>query len=147
VALGLRIQPACRLVEQQHGKARRDGARERDPLTLTSGDGSPARPQARGSQRIGEVLGTERLERPASIDAMGPERDIRGQRIRQEGRLLRHPGERSSGRPGWRTAQRDAVEENLSPGGRVEAQQRAQQGRLAGARRAFDRDDCTRFDA
>ncbi|HEY4119941.1 MAG TPA: hypothetical protein VGM56_18880 [Byssovorax sp.] len=143
-----RVEAARRLVEEEHRLTARDGAREREPLPLASGQRRPA-----GFERLVEArdegLRAEGVERgPRTRRAARPgrraERDVLAERRGDDGRLLRDPRERPiRGADTLRRQVHAAVRDRTRRA--LEAEQRSEERRLARARRADHGDDLARL--
>ena len=149
-ALGLGVERARRLVEQQHRRLRVDGARDRDALRLAAGE-----PQARLAhlrlvaerEPLDEAVGGRHAGGPAHARAVGAvvaERDVARDRVVEQVAVLKHEADLPAQRAVVERAQVDAVVVDR-PLGRLEQPREAlDQRRLAGAAAPDDRDASVR---
>ena len=147
--LGARVHGAQCVVQQQQRRIGKQRAGDRHPLPLPAGQ----RDAALAHQRVVAVAGSAGCRHAGppcaptrSISArvaVGPrQRDVVGDRRREQERLLRHPRDGGAQACQRVVGEREPAPANRSCRQRVVAQQQVQQRRLAGAGRP---DDAERF--
>src|SRR2546423_3932396 len=150
--LGADVDGRGRLVQDQNSRVGEERASEGDQLALAERESAPAFLHL----RLVAVL--EAKDELVRADSLGraddllcrrvrpPERDVLGDRAREEEPLLRHDSELAAERRLRDVAEVDAVERDPSAPRVVEAGQQFRDRRLAGARVADERNRCPRGD-
>ena len=150
--LGLGVECARRLVEQQHPRVAHERARDRQPLALATREpgaafadhGVPAlRLRLDDLERVRVAQGGEHPVVAHLAEAVG---DVLADRALEEHRLLRHDGHEPAERAQVELLHVDAVEQHPPAGRPQEAEHEVEERRLAGARRADERDRLARPD-
>ena len=168
---GVGVHRRQRIVQDQDPRVDRHGARQRGALLLPArqrdaaladhGRRSPSGKSAtslssarhRGGLRCARrlPLGSVLLGSPAApaiaSTRIEAERDVVGQRVGEEERLLRHEADRAAEDRERDVAHVDAVDEDGAARRIVQPREQADERRLAGAGRADERDGLPRLDA
>ena len=136
----LRVERACRFVQDQNRRVLQNRARDRHPLALSARQLHPALADERLvplRQRLDEFRSVRQPGRPAHVrlgGARASDADVVGDRAMEHRRILRHVRDGASQRSLRHAIDRLSAHENLAALHVHEAQQQPRERRLAAAR-------------